>query len=164
MILDQQTVLWDNVALTTGTVVSTNTYDCGTSGLGGPASASGDAIDPSGGYPLAMIVFVTVAALKVGTETIEFDFIQSANAALTTPTILVSVKFATAGAPQLAMSLLAAGAVIVVPIPAHSITARYVGGQYIGANTSGISITVFLSHETAAQAQRNFPTAIVIKG
>ncbi len=161
-ILDQQTVLWDNVALTTGTVVSTNTIDCGTPGAT-PVSANRDVRDIGVGEPLAMVVFVTVVALIAGTETYEFDIIQSAAAALTTPTILAKAVFATAGAPALAASRLTAGSVVVVPLPGGVQTARYLGGQYIGANSAGISITAAILPLRDVTQQKYYATAIVIQ-
>ena|ERR1700719_557024 len=157
MILDQQTVLWDNVALTTS-AYSTNSYDCGAIPTGG--SANGQALDISVGNPLAMIIAVTVAATVNGTQTYEFDITQSASAtASSSPDTLVQVAFTTTQAS----TLLLAGAIIVVPLPAGSVTKRYVSGHYVSANSASISVTGWLAEETAAQILKYYTSAIVVQ-
>lgn len=156
MILDQQTVLWDAVALTTS-AYSTNSYDCGAVPSGG--SANGAAPDPSVGEPLALILSVGVAALVAGTETYQFEVTQSASTtASSSPDTLVAVAFTTAQAA----TLLAAGKVIVVPIPPGSITKRYVSGHYTSANSAGITVTGWLASLRWAQMQKFYTTAIVV--
>jgi hypothetical protein len=155
MILDQQTVLWDAVALTTS-AYSTNSFDCGAVPTG---SANGDAPDPSVGEPLALIISVGVAATHAGTETYQFEVTQSASTtASSSPDTLVTVAFTTTQAA----TLLAAGKVIVIPIPPGSITKRYVSGHFTGANSSTITVTGWLASLRWAQMQHFYTTAIVI--
>jgi Flp pilus assembly protein CpaB len=157
-ILDQQTVLWDNVALTTS-AYSTNSYDSGVPGAT-PVSATPDLRDISVGEPLAMVVFVTVAALHVGTETYEFDITQSASStASSSPDTLVQVAFTTTQAG----TLLKAGAVIVVPLPEGSVTKRYISGHYVSANSAGISVTAAILPMRDVTIARYYATAIVIQ-
>lgn len=159
MILDQQTILWDAVALTTS-AYSTNSYDCGAPGAGAAVvTANGEQPDISIGEPMAMIVSVGVAATHAGTETYEFDITQSASpTASSSPDTLVQVAFTTAQAT----ALLVAGAVIIVPIPAHSITKRYISGHYVSANSASITVTAWFAAMRWAQAQRFYATAIVV--
>ena len=157
-ILDQQTVLWDNVALTTS-AYSTNSYDCGTAGAT-PLSANPDLRDISTGEPLAMVVFVTVAATTSGTQTYEFDIVQGASAtASSSPTTLVQVAFTTTQAA----TLLAAGKVIVVPIPPGSITQRYLAGHFVSANSASVSVTAAILPLKDVTLARYYATAIVIQ-
>ena len=159
-ILDQQTVLWDNVALTTS-AYSTNSYDCGTAGAT-PLSANStvNPRDISVGEPLAMIIFVTVAATVSGTQTYQWEVTQSASAtASSSPTTLVEVPFTTTQAA----TILAAGGVVVVPIPPGSITQRYVSGHFTSANSAAISITAAILPLKDVTIQKYYPTAIVIQ-
>jgi hypothetical protein len=159
-ILDQQTVLWDNVALTSS-AYSTNSYDCGVPGAT-PTSATPDLRDISLGNPLAMVIFVTVSAdHTTGDETYEFDIVQGATAtASSSPTVLVKVPFTDAQA----IALLKAGQVIVVPLPPGSVTQRYLAGYYVGGGTTPtISVTgAILPLRDVTQA-RYYASAIVIQ-
>jgi hypothetical protein len=159
MIIDQQTVLWDAVALTTS-AYSTNSYDCGAVGGGVSVfSANGDAPDPSVGEALAFGFTVGVAAAHAGTETYQWEVTQSASTtASSSPDTLVTVAFTTTQAA----TLLAAGKTIIIPIPPGSITKRYVSAHFTGANSSAITITGWLAGIRWFQMQKNYPTAIVI--
>lgn len=156
MINDQQTVLWDNVALT-ATAYSTNSYDQGAIPTGG--TANGAQPDISAGNPIAMGVFVTSAAVVSGTETYEFDITCSASTTpSSSPTTLVKVLFTTTQAT----TLLTAGSVIIVPIPPASVLLRYISGYFIGANTPIISVTAWLADMRWFQAQKFYTSAIVV--
>ncbi|HEY2851138.1 MAG TPA: hypothetical protein VGI97_14765 [Gemmatimonadaceae bacterium] len=159
MILDQQTVLWDAAALTTS-AYSTNSFDCGAVGGGVSVySANGDQPDPSAGEPMALGISVGVAATHAGTETYQFEVTQSASTtASSSPDTLVSVAFTTAQAA----TLLAAGKLIIIPIPPGSITKRYVSGHFTGANSSTITVTAWLAAVSWFRRHKYYATAVVI--
>lgn len=146
MFVDAQTLLWDAAALTSD-AASTNTYDTGAAGN-----------DISVGEPLALVISVDVAASVDGTQTYEFQVIQSASANLGTPDILAKVSFTTA----LATSLLTAGKIIVVPIPPGSITKRYIGAYFDGANTPTITVTAWIAPMSMIQRDKVYADAITI--
>lgn len=156
MFVDAQTQL-DSAHAYTATGLSTNTYDLGAVPSGG--TANGAAPDPGNGEPLAVVIVVTVAAKVSGTtETYEFDLIQSANANLSSADILLTMPFTNA----LAASLLTAGAVIVIPIPPMRVTKRYLGTNFIGANTPTITVTSWIAPMASIQEQRYYTNAIVV--
>lgn len=146
MFLDAQTLLWDAAALTVD-AASTNTYDTGAAGN-----------DISVGEGLVMVLQVDVAATVVGTEAYKFQVIQSANSNLSSPDILVEVPFTTTQAA----TLLAAGKIIVVPIPAGSITKRYIGGYFDGSNTPTITVTAWITTARAVQNNKLYADALTI--
>jgi len=146
MFLDAQTLMWDATALTSD-AASANTYDTGAAGN-----------DISVGEPLALIISVDVAASVDGTQTYEFQVIQSASENLGTPDILVTVPFTTA----LATTLLTAGKIIVVPIPPGAITKRYLGAYFNGANTPTITVTAWFAPMSMIQRDKYYADAITI--
>lgn len=157
MFIDAQTQLWASAALT-ASAYSTNSYDCGAVPSGG--SPNGAAPDPSIGEPMAMVIAVEVAAAVAGTETYAFEVTQSASTtASSSPDTLVSIAFTTVQAA----TLLAAGQVIVVPIPPGSVTKRYVSGHFTGANTPTITITAWIAPLSMIQKQRFYTSAVLIK-
>lgn len=144
MILDAQGLLSDAQALTV-TAVSTNTYDSGAAGN-----------DITVGEPLVMVIQVDVAADFTTTdETYQFTFIQSANAALTSETTLVS--------RTIAASLLTAGSIHIVPIPQGAKTQRYVGARYVLAGTTPtVTVTSFIQPASMIQRDVNYADGITI--
>lgn len=114
MITDRETWLSQQVALTTGTVVS-NTYDRGMVG------------DVGLGRNIRAIINVITTFTGGTNET--FNFIQSANSDLSSPDIL-----ATTGA-VLEASLIAGTRVMDIVIP--KTTKRYLGFQYVASGTHG---------------------------
>lgn len=157
MFIDQQTVLWDAVALTTS-AYSTNSYDCGAL-PSAPVTSNGAQPDPSVGEPLALVISVGVAATHAGTETYQFEVTQSASTTpSSSPDTLVTVAFTTTQSA----TLLAAGAVIVIPIPPGSITKRYVSGHFTGANSSTITVTGWIAPINSIYMNKFYSSAIVI--
>lgn len=119
MMLDALLKLSSAQALT-ATAVSTNTID-----LGNVTPKR----DIGNGEPLGLMVSVGVAAdFTTGDETYEFQFIQSANADLSSQDIL--------GRVAVVAGSLTAGARVVIPIPKGSVTKRYIGARYVLAGTT----------------------------
>lgn len=116
------------------------------------------------GRPLAVTVQIDVAAkTSGGTETYEFQVIQSAAAALTTATILTTIIFAASGA--IIATALTAGCIIVLPIPPGQPTQRYLGLNFVGANTPTITLTAWLGRlGDAPVAPQFFAKGYVITG
>jgi hypothetical protein len=105
---------------------SENTYDSGAA-LGNP-----------GGEPLGIGIHVTVAAkVSGGTETYEFQAIQSATDDLGSPDVLTLIQPAAAD--------LIVGKRLVLPIPAGSKTKRYLGLYFNGSNTPTITVDAFIA-------------------
>lgn len=121
MIMDQQLVLSDKQALTTGTVVSTNTIDLG------------QARDLGIGDQDLELVIIVNAALTGGTS-VQFAYITSANADLSSPNVIVQT-------PAIVAASLTAGTEwLRVQIPALSLATqmqRYIGVQYTIVGTFG---------------------------
>lgn len=117
MILDAQTLLWNAAALTSD-AASTNTYDLGAADL-----------EVGAGEPLALVISVGVAAdATTGDETYAFQVIESANANLSSPTILAQRTIAAAA--------LTAGSIHVITVPPGSVTKRYLGAYFDGGGTT----------------------------
>ncbi len=154
MFVDAQTQVWSSAALSVD-AVSTNAYD-----LGPDAVANATRRDPSIGEPLCAVLTVGVAAKVSGTtETYEFQVIQADDSALTSNVeILAKYPFTTAQAT----ALLIVGAIIVLPVPPHSVTKRYLGLQFDGANTPTITVSAFFTAMKMVQAQRAYPTLIQV--
>ena len=108
------------------TGVSTNTYDLGSTT---PVRRVGD------GEPIAVVIQIDQAAdFTTGDETYSFEAIQSAAAALTTPTILAREAYIASGA--LITTLLVAGYIIVLPIPSGIPIQRFIGLNMTLAGTT----------------------------
>ena len=155
MIRDSQTALFEATALTTSQN-SPNTYDLGAAFSGG--TAGGASVDPGNGVPLGIVIVPTVSATSNGTQTYEFDLIQSASSNLSSPDILLKLSFTTAQAA----TLLVAGSVLVLPIPPMSITKRFLGISYVSANSAAITVTAWICALSEIQAQRFYTNAIVV--
>src|SRR5688572_28726288 len=130
MILDAQTMLSDAQAVTSADAYSTNTYDTGDET---PARRIGD------GEPMCVVFCVDVAAGNDGgsfTDTFDFLFVDSANANLSSHTVVAQRRVAAA--------LLIAGAIIVVPIPPGTNAQRYVGGRYERGTDDTITVSAWI--------------------
>lgn len=154
MIRDAQTALWEAAALS-ATAVSTNGYD-----QGAAAVASGPTPDSSMGEPICVILTVGVAAKVSGTtETYEFDLVQADDGPLTVNlTTLAQFAFTNTQAG----TLLKAGAILALPYPPGSITQRFIGAKFIGANTPTITVTAWIAPMSMIQMYRNYPTKIQV--
>lgn len=128
MILDAQTLLSDAQAVTAD-AASTNTID-----LGNVTPKN----DIGNGEPLVAVFTVDVAAdATTGDETYEFQVIQSANADLSSPDILVKTDTS-----YITRATLIAGYQLVLPIPPGLVTKRYLGAYYnVGGTTPTITVT-----------------------
>lgn len=144
MLLDAQTLLWDAAALTSD-AASTNTYDSG---------AAGNEI--AAGEPLALLLTVDVAAdATTGDETYEFQVIQSANANLSSPDILIARTIAAAS--------LSAGSQHVIPIPPGAKTKRYLGAYYNGGGTTPtITVTAAILPLSMIDKVKTYPKGYTI--
>lgn len=152
MFVDAQTQLWSAAALS-ATGVSTNGYD-----LGADAVANATRRDPSQGEPIVAVLTVGVAAKVSGTtETYEFDAIQADDSALTSNVeVLAQYPFTNTQAGV----LLKAGAILVLPYPQGSITKRYIGLKFVGANTPTITVSAWITLASMTQASKNYATLI----
>jgi len=132
---DIQNKIWSGVTITTteDSDVQGNVYDTGLDG----------GIDISTGEAIDAVISIDTAAAVAGTETYEFKVVQSSDPDLSagTPVTLASVAFTTAQAT----TLLAAGKLVVVPIPPNSITKRYLGLTLITANSASIKVTAYFA-------------------
>jgi hypothetical protein len=90
------------------------------------------------GEALEFNVQVDVAAdAGNGDETYQFDFVQSANANLSSPDVLESLVITRA--------TLVAGYTFTIPLPEGRITKRFIGLQYVlGGTTPSITVTAVL--------------------
>lgn len=152
---DAQTQLWNAVALTVGTAVSTNAYD-----TGADAVASATRRDPSQGNTLVVCLTVGVTAVTSAAETYEFDVIQADDNALTSnKVVLAQYPFTNTQAA----ALLKAGAIIVLPYPPGSITKRYIGAQAVlTGGASAITVTAWITWSHMVQAVKYYGTLIQV--
>lgn len=136
MMLDLQTLFSDKQALTTGTVVSTNSLDLGAPqamaggvGLGaGLGAVYGNAFKDVGrGEPVDIFILVN-EDFASGTS-LQVNFIQSANADLSSPDILMS------SAVILEAALKAGYQFRVGAVLPTGINKRYIGLQLVNAGT-----------------------------
>jgi hypothetical protein len=143
MFLDAYNLLSDAQAVTAD-AYSTNTIDLGASS---PARQIGD------GEPMA-VVFTVDVALAGTTPTIVFNVVDSANANLSSHTVLVASK---------SYSALAAGAQVVLPIPPGLPTARYLGAYYdVGGTTPTITLTAALMPLSMIDKRKDYADGITI--
>lgn len=147
MILDSLMQLSNSQAVTAD-AYTTNTIDLGNVT---PKRSVGT------GEPLVMVVNVEVAAdFTTGDETYAFEFVQSANADLSSHTALVT--------RTIAASLLTAGSIHPIPVPAEAITARYIGGRFdVGGTSPTITCSVYLQPASmAAQKPATYASGYTI--
>ncbi len=135
MLIDQLLLLSDAQAFT-ATGVSTNTIDL---------SNVTPKLQIGTGEPMGLMVQIDVAAdFTTGDETYSFEAIQSAAAALTTPTILAREAYIATGA--LISTLLVAGYLMYLPIPMGMPLQRYLGFNLTaGGTTPTITLTSWLT-------------------
>lgn len=128
MFIDANLLLSDAQAVA-ATGFSTNTIDL---------STMTPQRDVAVGEQLGVLITVDVAAdAGTGDETYTFQFVQSANANLSSPDVLAQIAIARA--------TLVAGYGFFLPIPWNQITKRYIGMQYtLGGTTPSITVTAFL--------------------
>ena len=146
MITDALALLSDAQALT-ATAISTNVID-----LGNPTPKNDIGI----GEEMTIVFTVDVAAdFTTGDETYQFDFNQSAAAALSSPTTLVR--------RIIAAGLLTLGSIHHLKIPKSAITQRYVGVNYtLGGTTPTLTITAFLQPSNMAEARATYAKGYTI--
>lgn len=142
MFVDALLLVSDAQALT-ATAFSTNTIDLGSQSTS-PRVGTGE--------PLALAFQIDVAAdFTTGDETYEIQIVSSANANLSSPTIVCrQALVASVGAA----SLLAAGRKYVIPIPPGFPRQRYLGVQYVLAGTTPtVTITAFFTRTPMADPE-----------
>jgi len=147
MILDNQTLLSDAQAITAD-AASTNTYDLG-------AANKFVAI----GEPLGVFFTIDVAADAADAdETYEFQVIQSANANLSSPDILIKTD-----TTYISRSTLVAGYKLVLPIPPGLVTKRYLGAYYnVGGTSPSVTVTAWIAPLSMAQNEKYYADGITI--
>lgn len=134
MFIDALLLLSDAQALT-ATAFSTNTIDL---------SSVTPKRDIAVGEEMAIVLTVDVAAdFTTGDETYTFQFVQSANANLSSPDILAQWA--------ILASALTAGASFVLNLPEGRITKQYIGMQYTLAGTTP-TVTVTCALQPASMA------------
>jgi hypothetical protein len=113
-------------------------------------------IDIGIGEPMCIAFAVDVAAdTASGDETYTFQFVQSANANLSSPDILAQVAIARA--------TLVAGYKFYLPIPSPLITKRFIGVQYtLGGTTPSITVTAFLQPLSMVQNEKVYAKGYTI--
>lgn len=134
MFIDALLLLSDAQALT-ATAFSTNTIDL---------SNVTPKRDIAVGETMAIVLTVDVAAdFTTGDETYTFQFVQSANANLSSPDVLAQWA--------ILASALTIGASFVFPLPENRITKQFIGMQYtLAGTTPTITVTCFLTSELLA--------------
>jgi len=137
MFMDAYLQLSDSQAVTAD-AASTNTID-----LGNVTPKN----DVGNGEPMELVICVEVAADGTTTdETYEFQFIQSANANLSSPDILV--------ARSIGYANLTAGSVHHIAIPKGAITKRYVGAYFnVGGTTPSVTVSAYLQPVSMSEAR-----------
>lgn len=146
-IMDAQCVLSDAQALTV-TANSTNTYDTG---------AAGNNVDV--GEPLAACLSVDVAAKTSNAdETYQILLIQSANADLSSPDILLQ-----SDTTFLSRSKFTAGARFYFPFPPGMKTKRYLGTRYVlGGTGPTLTVSVDIRPLSMIQNEKYYASGIKV--
>lgn len=156
MYIDTQNQVWLNPTALTTTAVSTNAIDCHL-----PYTTSATQPDPSVGVIMGLVVHVVVVGLHAGTETYEFQVITATASDLTTGQLVIATG-GTIATADVAVKL-AAGAKVIVPIPPGSITQQFLGAKFVGANSSGVSVTgEIVPLEWDLELQKYYSTAITV--
>lgn len=146
-IIDSQEVLSDAQALT-ATAVSTNTYDMVAAGL-----------DDAIGEPMA-VTFTTDVAAKTSNadETYQVTLVQSANADLSSPDVLIATD-----TTFLSRAKFVKGFRFHLPIPQGLITKRYFGVRYVlGGTAPTWTVTAELQPLQMVQNEKVYPANFVI--
>lgn len=149
MIIDKLLEFADGQTVTGGTTtVSTNTVDIGTL----------DRAIGSGRQLYAHVVVVGISGGASGSDTVRFDLVQSANADLSSDTIIASSRTVTTGAGPTGIAV---GDRFVIPVPPSFLVAgRYLGIAY-DAITADLVLTVdaYLTDDPGPD-HRAYPDAI----
>jgi len=155
MFIDVQNQVWSSAALT-ATALSTYSID-GNCVPYTTGTSNGAKNDIGTGEPMAFVVTVGVAAdYTSSNETYEFDIVTATDAALAT-------SLTTLAQYVLSYSLLTAGAVIILPVPAGAVVQRYIGLKAIlGGTTPTITVSAFLEPLSMIQKQAYYTSAIVV--
>lgn len=146
MLIDALLTLSDAQALS-ATGFSTNTIDLGN------VTPKRDIFVGEG---LEVVVTVDVAAdAASGDETYTFQFVQSANANLSSPDVLAQVAIARA--------TLVAGYSFTLPVPEGLLTKQYIGLQYtLGGTTPSITVTADIRPMNSLQNEEYFASGYKI--
>lgn len=146
MIMDALLKVSDAQAVTVD-AVSTNTIDLG---------ASSPAREIGSGEPMVMLITVGVAAdFTTGDETYAFELIQSANANLSSPTVL--------NRRVLTAAQLVLGAIFAITVPPGTPTARYLGMNYdTGGTTPTMTISAALVPSKFVDMIKNYAKNYVV--
>lgn len=139
----------------TATGLGTSSYDCGNIT---PKRQLGE------GEPMAVTFQIDVAAkTSGGTETYEFQVIQSASSALSTATVIADMQYAASGA--IIATALVAGYTLTLPIPPGFPLQRFIGVNFVGANTPTITFTAWLGRLADAPVKpQTYAKAYTISG
>ena len=155
MFIDVQNQVWSSAALT-ATALSTYSIDCNavpyTTG-----TSNGAKNDIGTGEPMAFVMTVPVAAdFTTGDETYKFDIVTATDAALAT-------SLTTIASYTLLTTLLTAGAVIIMPVPAGAVVQRYIGLKAtLAGTTPSVTVSAFLEPLSMIQKQAYYTSAIVV--
>jgi hypothetical protein len=151
MILDRQNLVSDNqnLAQAAGSYVSTDAIDTTGGVFASPGGFGTIPRDAARGEEVPFFVQVTETFTSGGAGTLAVELIQSANADLSSPTVLAST-------PAQALATLVAGYRFRVTAPRAGITARYLGVRYViatatmtaGKCTAGIAQNLDTSPQT----------------
>lgn len=144
MMFDKQNLLSDSQDLSqvAGTYVSTNTIDLGAAGVDTLGNTLPNDPGRSGGD---ILITVDETFTSGGSATVRFDIITSANADLSSPTIIAST-------PALAYTALTAGYQAKLSL-SPGIAQRYLGVQYVIATattTAGTATAGFVADRQTA--------------
>jgi hypothetical protein len=110
------------------------------------------------GEPMCLCFTVdTGADFTTTDETYRFDLVQSANANLSSPDVLVSLTVSAAS------SGLVAGKQIVVPVPPGLVTKRYLGAQMtLGGTTPSITVTCALVPQSMVDKRKDYANGYTV--
>lgn len=146
MYMDKENLLCDAQAFTAD-ANTTNAFDNG---------SSTPKIDFGAGEAMCVAIQVDVAAdYTTANETYLFNFIQSANADLSSPDIL--------NGRTIVYSDLAAGAIQYLMIPPKSVTKRYLGVAFDGGGTTPtVTATMWITSVKFIDAIRNYPSGFLV--
>lgn len=139
MILDNFEKLSDGQALSSGTVKSTNYKNFGADRNVGI------------GEPLAVVISVdTAAATASGSGTFTFELESDSVNTFASPTVFIS--------RTIAGSLLTAGSLHVLPIPADTVTEQYLEGKWtLAGDTPTVTISAYIIPQKAIQGHVVYP-------
>lgn len=146
MRIDKQNLLMDALLIDTGTVVSTNsidTYGAATAAAnqvqGATTDTLGNTVPHDIGKSDIEVLFQVVTAFATSTS-VRFDLIMSANADLSSPTILASTQ-------SIPIASLVPGYRARLAVPAVGVTARYFGCQCVVTGSTGTgNVTAAVMH------------------